>query len=416
MLKTLDIINFENHKESHFDFVPGLNAITGTSDQGKSAAIHALHWLNSNRPSGEEFKNWDAKKNESVIVQVTTDNGYTIALERSGSSNKYLLLFGDNELPLRAIKQDVPEEIQKALNISEDSFQGQHDPFFLLQNYSPGDVAKKINSITGLGVIDTIYTNSAKKIRAVNQEIENLKNLRNDYESRLTKFEGLDKVEKLIKTIDKKEAENAVTVSKIKSLTEIKQILEDINLKRKTVAPLIELEETVIKISTLIDKQGCIDLKLRTVNKNKDILEEIRVKKEKVCKLIKAEESMNILLDKVKILETVGKKLSSLKGIKGSLQEIVNTREDCNCWLEPESDVNTILELVNKSSLLWDNITYLQAHKKSLTNISLNKQTQEGIIISKKKEYKEILEKAMICPTCFTPINTHTLNHVMEEI
>lgn len=160
MIKNLQLTNFQGHKASHLDFAPGVNVITGESDVGKSTIIRALWWLIANRPSGagEKWAHWDMEKNDIVNVAVGLDNG-AVARFRKGSKNGYEVDVGEGPVELVAIRSDVPKEVSDTLDLGEQNVQSQHQPYFLLAD-SPGDVARKLNAVCGVDIIDSCLKNA----------------------------------------------------------------------------------------------------------------------------------------------------------------------------------------------------------------------------------------------------------------
>lgn len=162
MLKTLTLRNFQAHKKLELELDPHVTTIIGASDVGKSAIIRALYWLTFNRPSGESFK----RHNTKVTSVTLTVDSYEIKRKR-GKSNQYCL----GGSPLSAFGSGVPDEVSKVLCMSAINFQQQHDgPFWFTEN--PGQVAKNLNSIVDLSVIDSVTTNIGAKIKRAGASVE----------------------------------------------------------------------------------------------------------------------------------------------------------------------------------------------------------------------------------------------------
>lgn len=52
----LQIINFQDHKNTIINFKPGMNLLVGSSDSGKSAILRALNFIFHNIPNkGKDF-------------------------------------------------------------------------------------------------------------------------------------------------------------------------------------------------------------------------------------------------------------------------------------------------------------------------------------------------------------------------
>ena len=158
MLESLEAINFQSNKASKVFLHPKINVFTGQSDSGKtSLSIRALDLLRKNRPRGFAFKTHKSK--EATEVAATFD-GVTATRIRSKTTNQYKL----GEEIFDVVGSDVPEEITNFLNISDNTIQSQHEDYFLLQT-SPGEVAKKLNKVANLEIIDFVT-------KEVNSEIK----------------------------------------------------------------------------------------------------------------------------------------------------------------------------------------------------------------------------------------------------
>ena len=74
-IKTLELNNFQNHKKSILELHPGINVISGSSRQGKSAVLRSLRLGLENKPSGADyipFDNPKATTTASVIFEDLT--------------------------------------------------------------------------------------------------------------------------------------------------------------------------------------------------------------------------------------------------------------------------------------------------------------------------------------------------------
>ena len=164
MFKTLRLKNFQCHKTLTIDFDEYVSVVCGASDIGKSAILRALRWLCLNKPSGSGFLRSGAK---GVSVRLCTESGLVKRL-RSRQRNEYLY----RDQAYRSLGAGgVPEGITLLLNVSEDSFQLQHDPPYWLSE-SPGQVAKNLNRIVDLSLIDSTLANLASELRKAKIKVE----------------------------------------------------------------------------------------------------------------------------------------------------------------------------------------------------------------------------------------------------
>ena len=174
MFQSLAIANFQSHPDTRFELHPGINAIIGDSDKGKSAALRALFWASTNRPNGDaHVSDWcktekgTIKKGQECRVTLTTAKGRTCARIRSGELNGYEV---DGVL-CEAIRTDIPPEVVEFFNFSEVNIQRQADPPFLL-SANAGEVARFFNRIIKLEEIDQVLSIAESRRRATKQAIE----------------------------------------------------------------------------------------------------------------------------------------------------------------------------------------------------------------------------------------------------
>jgi hypothetical protein len=162
-------------------FSPYLNIIKGisnSSDIGKSVVVKALRLLIENRAS-KRIRTTNATEVSKVIA---SDGVTTIGRVKDDKVNGYFIQQeGKEEINFKAIKTDIPFEVQRALNLSEVNIQRQKDTFFLIDE-SSGQVAKELNKVSGLSSIDaalklvnSAVTSLTSDVRSKNSLIEQSK-------------------------------------------------------------------------------------------------------------------------------------------------------------------------------------------------------------------------------------------------
>jgi len=170
VIPKLLIKNYQSHRESEFEFHPGVNMIIGMSDSGKSSVFRSLKLAILNRPLGLGFHSNFAKKEDPTEVSITVQDGNSttkISRLRSETVNEYFT----NETRYAAFGTEVPDEITEILNISDINYQFQMDSPFLFSE-SPGVVARYLNKIVNLDKIDVALQSIASKKRQNESEIK----------------------------------------------------------------------------------------------------------------------------------------------------------------------------------------------------------------------------------------------------
>jgi len=186
MLKSVHIHNFQSHKDTTIDLSNGVNVFIGKSDAGKTALFRAINWVLTNRPGGNAF----IRHGESDChVEITTTDNHTVkrAKNRTGTTNNYVV----DGTELNSIGTDVPVEVQQVLNIDFLNVQNQLDPPFLLSE-SSGQVARHLNAIANMDVIDVALKNITSKQRDNKRETTDTKNRVAELEISMSEFDYLD--------------------------------------------------------------------------------------------------------------------------------------------------------------------------------------------------------------------------------
>lgn len=219
MLKKLTIRNFQKHLEQEFELSSGVNVFVGKSGAGKSAGvIRPLKLLNFNRPLGESYRRWGS---DETYVDAQFDDAAVCRI-KSDKDNVYLLDDGksDNPAEFRSFGQNPPEAIQSTLNLSPINFQFQHDQLYLL-SYSPPEVARVLNELTGLDKIDRAFARIGSRLRKETQETATNKTIKEKLEKDLESYKDLDQLDSSLmvaEQLDQQATDKAIKVSSLKSM------------------------------------------------------------------------------------------------------------------------------------------------------------------------------------------------------
>lgn len=245
MLKSIQLTNFQSHRDSYLVLHEGVNIIVGQSDSGKSAILRALRWAITNKPSGDSFRSsWGGKTG----VEVFTDDAHIV--RSRDKENEYVL----GDMHFKAFSTDVPKEISDAFNISDTNLQAQLDQPYLLSETS-GDVASHWNKIAHLESIDKGTANVNSAIRELTSEIKYKSEQEVKFIEDLKAYENLDKFEadvEVLESIEKEKSVLANSVNKLHAVTSAYK-LTDVNLKEKS--EILKFEKPLNNILDLIDQK-----------------------------------------------------------------------------------------------------------------------------------------------------------------
>lgn len=363
MIKSVQIKNFQSHKETKFEFKEGLNVITGSSDSGKTTVLRALEWVFKNRPLGEEFKSYFAKATDPIEVKVVFDNG-ELTKGRIKGSNYYIV--GNKKL--EAIKTDVPEEVQNLVNILDHNIQTQHQAYFLLQD-SPGEVARKLNELVGLDIIDILFRNLNSKILEANRQVREAGERKKELTESIDSLSYIDQIEKVLEKIEKKLSHFDVSKTKYDAL-----------------------EKLLNEYTSIIEEKGVY------------------------MSVPEMENIVTALISQVKSYLEQQVTLMGFKALLTTFESVHQSRNTEKRWLSVEPLHKALIKKVtnfhtNKSKAT--NLTSLLRDYEQISTLLEKEKKKYNIAVS---EYIKTLTKEKICPTCGNSISNSTLKELKERL
>lgn len=278
MIKQIHLQNYESHKNTIIELVDGTNALIGESEHGKSAILRAVYWVVFNRPAGDNFRStWGGDTRVTLVL----NNGVTVSREKNKEGNYYSIGHVEKGTvkKLSGFNQAVPEEVVKLLGISALNFQTQFDPHYLLPPVSSGEVARKLNDIVDLTIIDTTQANinsnlrnARKQLSATDTGIENLqidkKRLRWIKEANID-LKEIEKLDNVLDVLKNKEQHLAQVIYAAKeSEEEYKRVsyIDNANTDLKEIEKMyqtsIKNRQTKEQIDTLLNSISSMDEKI----------------------------------------------------------------------------------------------------------------------------------------------------------
>jgi exonuclease SbcC len=259
MINKITLKNFKSHKKSELNLSPGINIIVGKSDNGKTAILKGLKWVKDNRPGGNAFiSDWIKEEKDKIIKEKQASisivkNNSSLFRYKTNEKNGYNL-DGQNYL---AVKTDVPESVQKFLNLTGINYQSQFDGPFLL-NETPGGVAKYLNELVKLDEIDqylfAIESKRRKSLKDKREIVEEIKILESDLEN----LDWVGSAQKLLIEVEKIHNE----------IESMHQIIE--NLKND----IIDYKKYITILNNIIDI-NLIEKKLKKLKKYRNRIEDL---------------------------------------------------------------------------------------------------------------------------------------------
>lgn len=337
MIKSIKLHNFQTHIDSLLEFENGINVISGSSNNGKSAIIKALNWVLNGEPSGNDIINYD-KKECSVKLEI---NNNIIEKVKSEKVNKYII----NAVELNAVGQTVPIEINDLTNFNGLNLQMQFDKFFLLQD-SPGEVVRKLNKIIDLEIIDRTIKKAKSKISDKKRYIDNLELDILDLKKKIKKYDNLDNFENLILKTEDLENKKNIYIEENNKLKQIEIELQNYANEAKKYQNIEKKRICVNKLKKKINSYELLNNKLKRIAllkqeydnnlnelenyKNNNIKKEIILKlKNTINEYIEKSIMFNMLLEYKENMQQIKDIENKIFNVKQLKSQILNKIDVC---------------------------------------------------------------------------------------
>ena len=297
MFNQLEIINFQSHEHTVYNFHHGVNCIIGESGYGKTASLRAFNLLVNHRPLKFRYHSDFSKGSRTSIKAITTE-GTEIKIVKAKKKAKYILITDGKKEEWPKLNKQVPDRVKDVLNISDLNIQWQFDNPFLIST-SPGEIARVINEKTKIDEAD-------EWIRTLNKNINALKHKQHDeeleIEENLKELKTLSPLSKLsdllnrIYSIDKKigklDNEYIQIDSIIANIEDIENKIKEQNQYLKAKKHILQIEEVDKQINQLlaekelIKKANQLEVDVTLANEYKEELTKKYIKilkREKIC-------------------------------------------------------------------------------------------------------------------------------------
>lgn len=220
MIRSLSLTNFQSHPSTTIEFGPGINAILGASDKGKSAILRGFEWTRTNRPNGDaHVSDWaidsKGKQTDECRSVVVTDK-HRIERVRFNKVNGYVL----DGAPIEATNGMLPPEITEAFGLLDLNVQKQLDGPFLLSQ-TGGEVARFFNSLVNLEEIDHCMTAADGLKREILGDIRRTGETIESTRAGLSRFSWVDDVREDLARLKETREERAKHQKRTQALTDI---------------------------------------------------------------------------------------------------------------------------------------------------------------------------------------------------
>jgi len=267
MIRTIHLQGFESHVNSSIELGPGVNAIVGASDSGKSSILKALRLIQFGRPSGDAYIH--AREKQSKIT-IEFDDG--VVTKEKGKVNQFSLKTEEGEKSWKGA--NIPADVEKFVNLNSINFQFQFDSPFLV-SLSPPAAAKEINEAANLDKADSSLTNISRASRRLKsklmdkkESLDELKEERNELkylDEAEGAFSAIENLDREIRALESQQSELQGLLDHKQALLEKREQLDQddltnaksaLNTIENQIKEIENLEKGLDELSSLIDKSA----------------------------------------------------------------------------------------------------------------------------------------------------------------
>jgi exonuclease SbcC len=348
MINKLTITNIQSHAETELEFHEGVNIIIGPTDSGKSAILRSIRWITTGKPSGNSIRSW---WDGQALVGIFTKEG-SVFRSKDKQDQYRLCINGEKEHIFKAFGTDVPEEINRYLNINEINLQRQLDAPFLLSE-TPGAVAQHFNKIAKLDKIDSATSNINAWIRQLTSDIKYKEEQELTLTENLGDFDYLEKFEAEVEVLEGME-------ERLRKTKKQREKFFDLIVECQEVCTAIDFESDYLQF----------------------------------------EKPLNLIL---LWIEEKDIRIADRKELKSVLKAIAITQVDINY----NNNIVSLENLINSTLQLYKEVKELKYDKVLLNKVILsvsNINTQIGIVKEKYDKLQEKLNSIKVCPFCGTKL------------
>ena len=367
-IKTIELTNFMNHVYTKIDLEDGINLITGSSDNGKSAILRALYSVFLDKHDS----GWIRDGEKEYTVKITFFNGDTFERTKGKRNILKKTTFGGETTIAQSYGKDMPEDYKKFLGVIPETSDGplpfsfQKKDIFLVDKKELS-LGQEISVLLQVDDLEKGASNLKKEITRFNTQTKDLQNDKQKLETDLEQFSDLDRKLKLAEQLDK-------------ILNAYDELLELMQRKQSTLSTCLNIVEEVSRINKIL-KQAKNVFKLLTTELNEIEAQQLKVdeKNEMIDSAISFIERMEEI-DKDKIIAN-----EFVNGVLGqTVTQIIETEKT-----------------VSDKKLALDEVSSIEQETRSIDGFIDNLQTE---IEAYDKEIDILIERqkttTSICPTC----------------
>lgn len=367
-IKTIELFNFMNHVNTKIDLADGINLVTGSSDNGKSAIMRALYSVFLDKHDS----GWIRDGEKEYTVKITFVNGDTFERTKGKKNILTMTPFGGETKTAQSYGKDMPEDYRKFLGYIPETSDGplpfslQKKDVFLVDKKELS-LGQEISVLLQVDDLEKGASNLKKEITKYNTQTKELQSDKQKLETELEQFDDLDRKLKLVEDLDE-------------ILSVHKEMSDLMHRKQSTLLTCRDIYNEVVNITTKLKQVKNVYKLLST--------ELLEIENQQLI----VDEKNSMIHDAITIIE----RIEEIEKDKIVANEFVNGVLGQTVKLIVETD--TII--TNKRDML-DEVNSIEEETRSIDGF-IN--TLQSEIENYDREINTLIEKqkttTSVCPTC----------------
>ena len=369
-IKSVRLYNFQNHRDNLFYLADGLNILTGSNDNGKSAIARGLDFALNNNKSGDVVR----YNQKECFVEINFLDGSTLK-RYAAPDNRVEFKYKDDIKPTvyKSFGNKLPDEVKKFLGyppISNEmgplNYSNQNNKNFLIDQ-SPAHIPYIISDLVGVADLETASKNLFSDVDRYSKDVAKIEKEIDNLETELEKYKDLDK--------------------DIEKHNELKEIIDQIDITQKEID---EIDRAINNVNTIIFriKKARKELKINTeiVNTLSESVSQIENEHLSLVNAYNHYDTLKSIISKIKKYQFEIKQFQKLTD-----EEYVKLIDDAEDNIE-------IIDKIKEHNDSWKNIST------SITNKQEEIKDIENNIRNTTKDlndlYVEIKKLGLLCSGC----------------
>lgn len=263
MLKEVDIVNYQGHRNTNIKLSSGITGIIGTSLNGKTAILRAIKQAVTNRPLGFRFQSDFADEDEPTSIQLIFDDA-TVNWIKTKKGLTYLIEENGKIKTFNKCSHNIPDIIKNKINIKDINFQDQLASHFLITS-SGGQIAKTISHVTQADKIMLWIKDIATQLSTFKTNEKILKEDIEEIDAKLIAFKGMEKADRIISKIEKLQMQQIQVESEHQKIKDFLIQVEKINGK-------IQAHKKYLRAKPYIKRIERLEHQLEALRQHKQII------------------------------------------------------------------------------------------------------------------------------------------------